>query len=203
MRWFVGVSLALALGCAEVGGRLFAEPRLEVASVRADDACTIPKWRLDEARGDLQCGGLFEHCVRVTCRVTALGEEGAFGTVSAWYTSDGGAKVERKQEISIPGDATRELTFDFEEAKLGDQDVRYGCTAETTPCRTVYCDVTNTGDAPGTARVVGKHTTMKGVHVESESEVNLAPGQTRTVSFDFVGQSEQGVGSCELVPTPP
>jgi hypothetical protein len=203
MRGWIVLFAALSLGCADIAGlgrKLIAEPRIELSAVRVDDACTAPKWRLDEAKGDTTCGGLFEHCVRVTCRVTALSEGGAFGKVSAWYTSDGGAEIRREQEISIPGDATRELVFDFEEAKIGDQGAKYGCVAETTPCQTVYCDVTNTGDAPGTAKVKGKFTTMKGVHVESESEVNLAVGQTRTVSFDFVGQAEQGVGACDMVP---
>jgi hypothetical protein len=189
----------LALGCAggsQLGPVKLASPRFEFTNLKADDSCTEPYWKVEDLQLDSSCGGLFDYCVRARATVKSLADVAQHAEVFAVYTTPEGKEVKKKQDVSLDPREILPLTFTFDEASMGDDKPKVRVSVDSKACARVSCDVSNTGDAAGTAQVEG----LFGGQTRAQS-VNLAPAQTRTVTFDFAGMEAKGAGSCRMAPS--
>lgn len=196
-RWWALI-VVFASGCgsgAQVGPFKVASPRFEFANVRVDDSCSVPYWRVADLKLDSSCGGLLDYCVRAQANVTSMTDSDQQGTVVATYTTPAGKEVSKKQQLSVPGKGSKPVTFSFDEASVGDDNPNVQVRVDVKSCARIACDVTNTGDAAGTASVQGAFQGKT-----KASPINLAPGQTRTVTFDFPDVKPEGQGVCQLAP---
>ncbi len=189
----------LVLGCAggsQVGPVKIASPRFEFTNVKVDDSCTEPYWKVEDLQLDSSCGGLFDYCVRARATVASLAAVPQRGAVFAVYTTPEGKEVKKKQDVSLDPHEVVPLTFTFDEASMGDDKPNVRVAVDSKACARVSCDVSNTGDAAGTAHVEGLFSGKS-----RAQSVNLAPAQTRTVTFDFAGTEAKGTGSCRMTPS--
>lgn len=190
--------IALVLGCGsgvQVGPIKVASPRFEFSNVKVDDSCSVPYWRVGDLKLDSECGGFLDYCVRAQTLVTSMAESQQQGTVVATYTTPDGKEVSKKQQLTLAEKGSQAVTFDFDEASVGDDAPNVRVRVDMKSCTRVACDVTNTGDAAGTASVQGIF------HAKTKaSSINLAPGQTRTLTFDFPELEAKGQGLCKLAP---
>ncbi len=202
LRSIVGLlALSSVLGCVGVADKLIASSRLEAANIKVDNSCATPQWQVADQTSSDACGGIFDYCLRVNCTIAASGSDPAQGEVAAVYMAAGGIEFRKKSSLAVNPGASRAISFDFSEAELAHSDITYRCEALQNDCARVSCDVTNTGDAAGTGEVTLSFEASNGAVKTGRKSVNLAVGQTRSVSYDFPG-FQGGTGRCAVAVTP-
>ncbi len=162
--------------------------RFDVTNVVVSD-CSSPNWQRLDIKMDDSCTRLGDDCTTVRCQFLNLSSESQTGTLTGTYTS--GGLVTRIQQVQLGPNQTAWFKFDFPESQLFDSDARGDCFVapeHISYCAEIECQVSNTGDASGTATVELGF----GWLPTKEAKVDLAPGQTRGVSRKFELEGEPG-----------
>jgi hypothetical protein len=196
MGWVVLAATIAGCGTegAQVGPIKIASSRFEFEDAKVDASCTEPHWRLaGGVTTDTDCGGLFDYCVRTHAGVQSLADTTQTATVYAKYTTPDGKEVRKTQSVTLGPGTTQDLTFTFEEASIGDDKPNVEVVIDARICTRLTCNVTNTGDAAGTASVEAAYD-----GATRTDQLNLAPGQTRTLTYDFPGALLGGQAVCRL-----
>ncbi len=173
--------------------------RIEAESVEVDDSCAEPAWVVEDLQTSAGCTTAEAACIDVTCQVRTLGDAAAAGTVTAIFRPGNGDEVRKSQEHLVQAGASRPITFEFTELGEDDGEPTVECVADRSTCIRVACHVTNTGDAAGTAVVQAAYSAPGAGEYAEQHTVNLAPGQTRTVTTDFSGAPGGGEGACRVL----